>query len=207
MKYKLLLIGLLGVGFALADSVTITNGNDVSGTDLFEGASVVSATYVNSISDAGDLFGGNSSSVEPGSVLAEDDQTMRIEFNPGEISVRRIVISLTEDDTDTGDRAANSMSVYADTGSGWELVFTASPAQPYEPTYGDYAISVEALFDTAITTDKWAVEFESLVTGGNSGVRVVEVDGYATVPEPASVLMLLVGGSLIGIIRRHLSRA
>jgi hypothetical protein len=205
MKYKLLLIGVLYAGFALADIITISVGEDASGDDLFEGAAILGTTNIGGDFDARDAFGGTYSSIEPGKVLGEDGQTMRIEFNPGSVTVNQIIISLSSDAPDN-DRGVQQVRFYADTGSGWESVFVANPSNPYSSTYGDYGIKVQASLDTAITSDKWAVEFDPTSGYTYTGVRVTEIDGYNVVPEPASMLMLALGGGIITLIRRVYSR-
>ncbi len=142
-------------------------------------------------------------SPEPGSVFAKNDTTMRLEFNPGSQTVNQIVISLAEDDTGSGSRAASAIRFYADTGSGLNLVFSQNLGFTYTSSYGDNHIIVTANLDAAITTDSWAFEIDSVSGDGLSGARLFEIDGYNVVPEPASIAMLGLVVSVGFFIRRR----
>lgn len=113
------------------------------------------------------------------------------------------------DGRDISDRGFGHFSLFSGDGATWSEIFTwnfsdpagdlhygGGPSYDFVPDVHDMNRSYLELtegFSTAVTSQYYRAEFTQY---GNGGPRIVELDGYAevqTIPEPSSLMLLVIG--------------
>jgi hypothetical protein len=93
--------------------------------------------------------------------------------------------------------------LFAWNGSSFQKVFDDAPVLPYYlPPEAPSRLPFSITLDQPVSAQKWRVEFSQQVwtssynniSAGYYGPRIVEFDGFAPVPEAATLSLLVVGG-------------
>lgn len=186
MHIPIVLSVLIPLFSGWANEVLINPGGAESSTDLFQGATVTSSANIDYSTKPQAAFGLVPEAYEKGTVIANNNATGRIEFDPGTVAVQKIIFTLASDG-EARNRSTDELRLYADTGAGWELVAQVNPLIPYHEYYGNYIIHAIVTLDTVVTSDTWAVEWDSMP--GYLGARLREVDAFGAPPPPPAVMI------------------
>ncbi len=205
-------------------SISIVASAAQDTTDLWDinQGCVVTGTYTAGVypgSDIRNMFGGEYGTIEVGNTIFCDAQI----FSPGSLAwvswktptaveLERFILSVAADGNypTTYNRAIQGFNLYA-----------SNIAHPYDDNWGDpiyesgylspplgnyinglYYYTIDHTFSSTISAQYFKADiiYGSVVTGP----RVIELDGYAVVPEPSSIIALVGGlGSLLAFRRRR----
>lgn len=164
--------------------------------------------------DARDIFGGTYGDFIPekGDVVFNDNQPAGfIHFvewmTPSPVTIGSFSLHAAADGNPTYQREIARFRLLAKSAnsSTYDLtLFDAEPARPY--TYIDFATLLLIHADiSAVTAQEFRAEFYDVGGTPFGGPRVIELDGFAPVPEP-TVAALLLGGALVALNPRRQSR-
>jgi len=181
----------------------------ISSTDLFQGATVVTTSNLNlaSFSNANDLFGAALSPTEPGNVFADDGYPIKlsISFNTASlVTIGGFNLFLAQDSAG----GARSVQTFSLLNSRREVVesgtllpgpFVEAPVPNYASQYGTDFIGVYVTLDALATDSSWTIE---LTNNSGAGLRAYELDAVG-IPEPSTWSMLAVGLTTIIALRRR----
>jgi hypothetical protein len=219
-KYVVMIITAGLCGSAVADLVTnatfaaFTSEVSALGVadDVFQNASVTADSGAHATTDIQDLFTQGSPVVQ-NLILFKDvdaDSLSYVEFNTAvSYSLTNITIGLGNDykSSDPDVRSIENVKIYARTSDG---VFTAQDLiadidvdPEYTDAYGQRFLSL-SIDLPSVAAQYFRAEFTEPLGDGylDRGARVYEIDGYATIPEPATLsLFVIVGGGLL-LVRR-----
>jgi hypothetical protein len=179
----------------------------ISSTDLFQGATVVTTSNLASFSNANDLFGAALSPTEPGRVFAVDGYPIKLSISFSTASLVTIGgfnLFLAQDSAG-GARSVetfsllNSRSEVVKSGTLLPGPFVAAPVPNYASQYGTNLIGVYVTLDALATDSSWTIE---LTNNSGAGLRAYELDAVV-IPEPSTWSMLAVGLTTIIALRRR----
>lgn len=181
--------------------------------DIHQG-SIVTGTWVAGLypgSDARDMFGGEFGTIEAGHTVFPDagwlpGNSVWVSWKtPSVVEVGRFVLSVAADGDypATYNRAIRGFSLYtSDNGNDWNQVYDSGLLSAPLGTYvnGIYNYTCDYTFANPVSSQFFKADF---VCDTTTGPRIIELDGYAPVPEPSSIMALLGGlTGLIGLRRR-----
>ncbi|RKX40021.1 MAG: hypothetical protein DRP64_13315, partial [Verrucomicrobia bacterium] len=122
------------------------------------------------------------------------------------IQLGNIKVLLAHDGPGNFDRSAKSIRVYASntpgvfTPQGVGQIALVDFSQDYIGLVGSNTMEVSIDFTTAPLAQYYRVEF--VAARADRGPRVIEIDGYEAIPEPATLgLVALFGGGVLWIRR------
>ena len=195
---------------AFASDVPVVQG---VADDVFQNATVTLDSGAHPIRNIQDLF-------TRGSYVTNDEMIFKdidanplsfVEFNTAvSYSLTNITIGLgnTEVAGDSNDlRSLNNVKIYARTSSGSfaeeDLIVDVDVNSEYTDAYGQRFLSL-SIDLPSVNAQYFRAEFTEPLGGDflDRGARVYEIDGYAAIPEPASLSLLVVLGGGLMLVRR-----
>jgi hypothetical protein len=200
-------------GFLAALAVIVFLGSTASADvttdawDYSQGSTVLStwpaALYPGS--DIRDMFGGQFGTIETGNAIFPDagwlpGNNVWVSWRtPSEISLERFVLSVAADGDypATYNRAIRGFQLYSsDNGSVWDLIYDSGvlTAPLGTSSGGLYYYTIDHTFAAPVLSSYFQADF---VCDTVTGPRIIELDGYAVVPEPTSLSLLGVGGLIL----------
>jgi hypothetical protein len=181
----------------------------ISSTDLFQGATVVTTSNLAGFANANDLFGTSTAgTAEPGHVFAVDDYPVKLSISfstASPITIRGFNLFLHQDTG--GGRSVENFSLLnsrrevVESGTLLPGPFVAAPVPNYASQYGTDFIGVYVTLAALATDSSWTIE---LTNNSGVGLRAYELDAVA-VPEPSTWSMLAVGLTTVMVLRRRTS--
>jgi len=203
----LALLGLCIAGAASADYAQ-------SFSDLWDvnSGAVVVANSPTLFGDIRDMFGANDGWYLPerGHTLFADERPLDyphwVEWQtPQAVTVGRVVLWAWHDPS--GGRSFNRFSLEAwnDAGGCYTTIYDARVTIPYTYVQDIYGLLLDLALAPAVTASKFRATFyQGTTISYASGPRILELDAFAPVPEPSSIVALAVGlASLVGTKRRR----
>lgn len=205
-KTLILIVGLLGLGPVAAIAVPIPN------SDVFTGATVNSVDGV----QGGASFDG--SDLDPSFVTFFSNVgtggVASLDFDTAAVTLDGIRLFAANDGAGFGFRRAMSgFRFYADTDN--DNIFETllldqiinhdyNSGQAGDVDFANNELEMEFLFTSAVTASHWKYEvIQGQTIGAFEGVRVQELDAIAaTVPEPATLTLMMLGILGLGCSRR-----
>ena len=180
----------------------------ISSTDLFQGATVVTTSNLASFANANDMFGAFTvGTAEPGHVFAVDGYPVKLSISFSTASLVTIGgfnLFLAQDGG-----GARSVETFSLLNSRREVVESGtllpgpyvSPVPNYATQYGSDFIGVYVTLAAPVTDSSWTIE---LTNNSGAGLRAYGLDAVA-VPEPTTWSMLAVGLTTVMVLRRRTS--
>lgn len=211
----------IAVTLLLSMSITASATDTTDLWDINQGC-VVTGAWTAGVypgSDIRNMFGGEFGTIEVGNTVFPDAQI----FGPGStawvswqtptpVDLGRFILRVAADGNypTTYNRAIQGFSIYASDiahayDDNWgDPIYASGYLAPPVGQYSDgiYSYTIDHIFAAPISAQHFKADiiYGSQVTGP----RIIELDGYAPVPEPSSILALVGGlGSLVAFRRRR----
>jgi hypothetical protein len=175
--------------------------------DVSQGTTVTGNSPV--LNSGANLIGG-AAGIEAGNVLFSDSYPAGtvhwVEWQTtAPVTVRRF--NLVANHETITRRSMNNFALYAWSGGDWLTLYDQAVPLPYGggPNYANTAtLELNAPVDNVVSADMFRAEFTQASTEpAAKGPRIVELDG-SSVPEPATMSLLALGG--IAMLRRRRNR-
>lgn len=155
-------------------------------------------------SDIRDMFGGQFATIETGNTIFPDagwlpGNAVWVTWEtPSPMALNRFVLAVAADGNYplTYNRAIRGFQLYSsDDGSIWNSIYDSGLLSAPLGTYsgGLYYYTIDHTFGSAITAKHFKAEF---IADTITGPRIIELDGYAAVPEPTALFLLASSGLL-----------
>jgi len=207
-----LCLGFLAVASA-AQGQTTNDLWDVSRGNIVTAHSGVLDIPPNFTSSINNMFGARRGTVEIGNTIFSDDHstgfTHFVEWRtPSPIVLNGFRLYAAHDgDADANRRGFRTFNLFADSGAGFQQIYTYTPTNPYNPNGGANR-NVLALTAgvTPVTAKNFRAEFVQFgdVTPFTRGPRVLELDAIGVaVPEPGTLALFGAAGIGAVLLRRR----
>ncbi len=211
MREKIFVIAAAIVFLTLINDARALSTSSDDLWDVSQGTVVTGNSDLHHISNPANMFGNSI----PDYQYHEGENTIFVDGKPtgfvhwiewetlNPVSINSFNLVASHDPTNTAYRAISTFNLYSWSGGFWDLIYSYDASNPYgggETYTEDNFLELYDTFSTVIAQDFRAefVQYSDAGGGLASGPRIHELDGYYTVPEPCSVILMSLG--LLGFV-------